>query len=369
MIKVLLVVCSNRMYGTERYVLELAKNLSKDKFTVWVAVPEKGPLSEILEESGINEIVYENRKLNRFSLKGAFNLFKQIRKFKFDIIHTNAGIIPNIIGKILGIKVNIEIKHGILIPDEILENMSLRKKWHEWIKQFFIDYFIAISENDKKKMVKFFNIKESKIKVIYNGVEYNKLLPYQKKKKNNELSPVENCVILGTIGRFTYQKGQEILIEAFSNIYNNFNNVKLIIVGSGENEDSIKRLIIDKNLQDHIVVEGYKENIYEFLKMLDIFILTSRFEGVPYVILEAMCIGVPIISTKVGGIDNILENEVDAILTEKNNALDTERAIVKLIEDKYLRTNIAVNAIQKVQRYSIDAMVKNTEKLYFSKID
>lgn len=367
MIKVLLVVCSNRMYGTERYVVELAKNLSKEKFTVWVAVPEKGPLSDILKVNGINEIDYNNGKMNKFSLRGTLRLFKIIRKYRFDIIHTNAGIIPNILGKFLGVKVSIEIKHGILIPDEILDNMSLKDKYHEWLKQYFVDYFIAISDNDKKKMIKYFKIKEDKIKVIYNGVEYDKLLPYQKKKGNSEESLHKDFITLGTIGRFTYQKGQEILIEAFSKIYKRYNNVRLIIVGSGENEDSINRLIVSKNLQKNVFVEGYKENIYEYLKKLDIFILTSRFEGVPYVILEAMCIGVPIISTKVGGIDNVLENEIDAILTEKNDILDTERAMIKLIDNKDLRAKIVDNANVKIKRYSIELMVKNTEELYLLK--
>lgn len=363
MIKVLLVVCNNRMYGTERYVVDLANNLSKDIFEVSVAIPEEGPLSEILKEKGINEIIYHNGKMDVFSFKGSFNLFRLIHKYKFDIIHTNAGIIPNIIGKLLNVKGNIEIKHGILIPDEKLENMSFRKKFHEWIKQFFVDYVIAISENDKQKLIKIFNIREQKIKVIYNGINNKNVLPYQKKieqdKNNKEL-------IIGSIGRFTYQKGQEYLIDAFTNICKKYNNVKLILVGSGENENVIKNMIINKNVQDYIKIENYKKNIYNFLRKLDVFVLTSRYEGVPYVLLEAMCIGVPIISTRVGGIDNILEDGKDALLIEKGNIKEIEVALEKVIDNAEIRENLSANAIQKVQHYSIDSMVRNTENLYLN---
>jgi len=365
--KVLLVICNTKLHGTERYVLELARNLSKELFDVYVATPEIGEISEILSKYNINELVFHNGRMNLFTLRGTLNLFKLIKEYKFDVIHANAGIIPNILGKLLGVRVNIEIKHGIInYTDEVLHNLPIKKKIHEWIKQFFVDYFIAISKNDKERMVKYFFLKKEKIKIIYNGIDEKILLPYRK-TLDLEKESSKALITIGNIGRITFQKGQEILIEAFYKLATIRQNVKLVIVGTGENEPEIKKLIEMKGLTDKVILMGYKTNIFDYLKTFDIFVLTSRYEGVPYVILEAMSIGVPIISTKVGGIDNILEDGKTALLVEKENIVKIFEAMLKLVDDPLLRYKLASNSIEEVKNYTISKMVSETSALYLSK--
>jgi len=364
--KVLLVVCNTKLHGTERYVIELARNLSKELFDVYVATPEIGEISELLLKYNINELVFHNRRMNLFTLRGALNLFKFIREYKFDVIHANAGIIPNILGKLLGVRVNIEIKHGIHYTDEVLRKLPFKKKIQEWIKQFFVDYFIAISNNDKERMVKYFFLKEEKIKIIYNGIDINFLLPYRK-ILNLEKETSKTLITIGNIGRITFLKGHDVLIEAFYKLAAIRQNVKLVIVGTGENEPEIKELIEMKGLTDKVILMGYKTNIFDYLNTFDIFVLTSRYEGVPYVILEAMSIGVPIISTKVGGIDNILEDGKTALLVEKENIEKIFEAMLKLVDDPLLRYKLASNSIEEVKNYSISKMVSETSALYLSK--
>ena len=364
--KVLLVVCNTKLHGTERYVIELARNLSKELFDVYVATPEIGEISELLLKYNINELVFHNRRMNLFTLRGALNLFKFIREYKFDVIHANAGIIPNILGKLLGVRVNIEIKHGIHYTDEVLRKLPFKKKIQEWIKQFFVDYFIAISNNDKERMVKYFFLEEEKIKIIYNGIDINFLLPYRK-ILNLEKETSKTLITIGNIGRITFLKGHDVLIEAFYKLATIRQNVKLVIVGTGENEPEIKKLIEMKGLTDKVILKGYKTNIFDYLNTFDIFVLTSRYEGVPYVILEAMSIGVPIISTKVGGIDNILEDGKTALLVEKENIVKIFEAMLKLVDDPLLRYKLASNSIEEVKNYSISKMVSETSALYLSK--
>lgn len=363
MIKILYVVCNNVVHGTERYVIDLIKNIDRNKFSVHVATPSKGPISDILESLSVDEIVYDNGKMNTFSIKGIFNLFIKIYNKNFNIIHANAGIIPNILGKLLGVKMNLESKHGILIPDEELENMPFKLKFHEKIKEYFVDYFIAESENDKQKLIKYFGIKKDKIKVIYNGIDLKKNSP----EINNGFHKSQNGekeIIIGTIGRLTYQKGHDLLIKAFAHVADIIGNVRLIILGSGENEINLKNLVKENGCENKINFVKYNEDIYDILNKLDIFILTSRYEGVPYVILEAMNIGIPIVSTRVGGIDNILKDEYSALLVEKGNIEEISKALMKLIKNPLLRTELSNNAFNEVQKYSIENMAKNVEYLY-----
>jgi glycosyltransferase involved in cell wall biosynthesis len=305
--------------------------------------------------------------MNTFTLKGVINLFKKIRNRNFDIIHGNAGIIPNILGKLLGVRLNLESKHGILISDEELYNMSFKLKLHEKIKEYFVDYFIAESENDKQKMIKYFRIKNEKIKVIYNGIDLKKkylTIATNIYKSNND----EKNIIIGTIGRLTFQKGIDLLIKAFANVADKINNIKLFILGSGENETYLKNVVIENGCENKVIFIKYNEDIYDFYNKLDIFILTSRYEGVPYVILEAMNYGLPIISTRVGGIDNILTNGYSALLVENCNTEEISNSLIRLIEDPLLRNKLSSNALIDVQKYSIEEMSKNVENFYLQKL-
>ncbi|MGB9696487.1 MAG: glycosyltransferase family 4 protein [Ignavibacteria bacterium] len=361
--KVLLVICNNKLHGTERYVVELARNLSKKLFEVYVATPETGEMSEILSKYNIKELVFYNGRMNLFTLAGAINLFKIMREYKFDIIHANAGIVPNILGKLLGVKMSIEIKHGILNTEEILENLPFRKKIQEWIKQFFVDYFIAICDNDKEKMVKYFSVAKKKIKVIYNGIDALALFPYRK-MLNLEEESSKTFITIGSIGRITFQKGYDILIEAFDKLTAVRQNVRLIIIGTGEDLQNIRNLVEMKGLTKKVTLTGYKTNVFEYLRMFDVFVLTSRYEGVPYVILEAMSIGIPIISTKVGGIDNVLKDGKTGLLVQKNDVQGIFEAMLRLVDDAALRYKLALNAMEEVKNYSLSRMVEETSQLY-----
>jgi hypothetical protein len=149
MIKILYVVLGTNLNGTERYVVDIARNLPKNEFDIYIATPLKSNLSRFLKIYGIKEFVFNNGTINGFSLKGLINLFKFIYKEKIDIVHSNSGILPCIMAKIFFNKVCFETRHGIFFTKQQIENLPYGRKYFEYIKQYFVNYEIAISENDK----------------------------------------------------------------------------------------------------------------------------------------------------------------------------------------------------------------------------
>src|SRR4030095_3323299 len=139
MTKVLLVVCNNELNGTERYVVDLASNLHTEKFDVTIATPLKGPLSAILAEKKLKEFIYENGKVEFYSLGGLWRLYKFIRKNQIDVVHANSKFQPCLAAKLAGVKLAIETKHGIFFSRDQLNKLSLIRKTYEFLKQFFID--------------------------------------------------------------------------------------------------------------------------------------------------------------------------------------------------------------------------------------
>jgi len=365
-LNVLLVVCNNVLNGTERFVVDLARNLDKNKFNVFVALPIKGPLSEILKENNINEVIYDNGKTEYYSFKGLRNLYKIMKKYHIDIVHANSKFQPCLAGKLAGVKLNIETRHGIFYDKNQLENLPLLRKIYENLKQYFVDSFIAISENDKKTLIKYFKIKEKKISVIYLGLDLDTIkrkttgiFKYRRIESGSEIT-------IGHIGRFTYQKAQEYLLEAFNRLSLKYENVKLKIIGTGENKDKIIKFIAENKLESKIDLIDYTNDIYNEILKFDMHVLTSRYEGTPYVNFEAMALGVPVITTDTGGISNILKDKFDALITETGDPDSTFRAIESLITDEEYRKRIIENAFNTVKKFTVQNMAQNTEKFYLS---
>jgi glycosyltransferase involved in cell wall biosynthesis len=362
MIKILLVVCNNSFNGTERYTVDLAYNLPSEKFDVTIATPIKGPLSDVIYSKGLKEFVYNNGKTNYYSFKGLKNLYSYIRKNKIDIVHANAKSHPCFVSKLAGVKFIVETRHGIFYSKIQLETLPIWRKYYEHIKQYFVNKIIAISENDKQILVKYFSIKPDKIRVIYNGLDFNSIV----RDDTTELSDIKNNneFIIGNVGRFTFQKAQEVLLEAFEMLNKQYMKASLILIGQGENEEKLKAYVNANGLGEKVKFKGYIKEIYSELSKFDALVLTSRFEGTPYIIFEAMALGVPVITTDVGGISNIMKDGFDAIITQCDDPESTKDAIEKLLLDAELRKSIINNAFDTVRKYTVRNMVDNTMKLY-----
>ena len=108
----------------------------------------------------------------------------------------------------------------------------------------------------------------------------------------------EDCTVIGHIGRFQYQKNHEFLIDIFKKYHSMNSNSKLILIGQGNDENRIKKLVRNSNLQDDVIFMGARKNINELLQMMDVFLLPSRFEGLPLVLIEAQAAGLPCVTSK-----------------------------------------------------------------------
>src|SRR5699024_364664 len=141
--------------------------------------------------------------------------------------------------------------------------------------------------------------------------------------------------VILAIGRLTYQKGFDILIEAFRKISKKY-SMKLIILGEGEQRQELELLINKYALGDRISLQGFVDNPYRYMKRAAIFVLPSRWEGFPNVLVEAMACGVPVVATTCpGGSIEILENGKWGELVEPGDSDALVDAILKVIDDNY----------------------------------
>ena len=166
------------------------------------------------------------------------------------------------------------------------------------------------------------------------------------------------------VGRLVPQKNHELLIKSFAIFHKIHKEYYLNIYGIGPLLDQLEFLTNDLGIQNYVNFKGFCDDVHEKIKDAEIFVLSSNFEGMPNALMEAMMMGLPCISTNCSSLPEIIDNEKNGILVEKNDVSGLARAMLRLSEDEVLREKIRKNAIRKSEEWKLDKIVKKWETLF-----
>jgi len=283
-----------------------------------------------------------------FFISATLKLMSILRKNKIDLVHAHyilpPGLIAVICRAILGVKTAVTI-HGsdifVLSRKKILKNV---------IKYVLgkSDHVFVVSDSIKDEVLKLgVDEIQNKLKVTYNAVDVQKFRPDQESnfKEEMNLDPLKPVVLF--VGNLVWQKGVEYLIRAkeFLN-----EDAEIVIVGDGPLFEEYKAIVEFENIEG-IKFIGARIDIENIMPSADIFVLPSLSEGRPSVILEAIASGKPVIATNVGGIPEIVNDEI-GILINPEDPIGLAEAINKLLEDKELREKMGKNAREQSIQYA-----------------
>ena len=251
-----------------------------------ITYPYKGKLIDL--SLGINKNVFDAIKKN---IKRIIKVKKIKKKYNLDVCISFLDT-PNLVNVLSGGK----CKKIVSIRNYLsLEKQSFIRKQLIRFSSIRADKTVCISKNVEYDMRDFFKIKEKKLCTIYNPVDIKSLLTIEEDYTfDKEFSDYFNIV---TMGRLTYQKGQWNLIYAIKDIVVQYPKVRLYILGDGELKNELEELVKKLELEEHVFFLGFISNAHKFLRQCDLFVLTSLFEGLGNVLLEAMALGLPVIST------------------------------------------------------------------------
>ncbi len=363
-IKILNVLHTAKLGGTERHVLLNSEYMNRDLFHFSVLMFEHGDMEKLLQDLGIDVFVIERK--SRLSVIHLYKIAWLILKNKIDIIHTHTSTSSRLIGQLLG-KKTIETRHGIGLTDEEYLALSTKKIIYEKCKERLAHYIITVSQYDREKLINAFHYKPGKVHVIYNGVSVETIRELSQTNPGDasKYFKTTNSFILGCVSRLSPQKGLSYLIEALPAVIQKHQNVQLVIVGDGEERNSLKHRVNSLGMNDHVVFTGYINNSFYILSKFDIFLSPSLWEGIPYSIMEAMALGKPVITTRIMGMPEIVEDGINGYLVETRNPDMLSQKIIELIENPDLRHNMGKQSLEIVKnKFHILHSVRRIEELY-----
>ncbi len=323
------------------------------RVTVVSLYHERTPIAKRMEDAGVR-ILYLDKKLG-LDLSMVPKLVKIMRKEQPDVVHTHLDVIKYAVAaaKLSGIKRCIHTVHNV--ADQEAEG-----RLQKWINTFYFKLGwsvpVALSPEVRSTIVSFYNLPETKVPMIYNGVDLGKCCPKE------TYTAAEPAVLLH-VGRFNEQKNHRGLLEAFALTLKSHPDCRLQLIGDGDLEQEIRQYAKDLGVGEKVCFLGNQTDVYPFLQAADIFLLPSKFEGMPMTIIEAMGTGLPIVATAVGGVPDMLENKKSGMLVSGDPG-EISRAVCELLESEDLRQRLGNAAKEKAKQFSAAYMASAYSEVY-----
>lgn len=349
--KVAIVLPYFALGGAETMVSRLASSINLDKIDIEVICIYGNPQNNRLENSILRngvKIKYIGKNKG-FSLSAVCKLWKELSSYKPNIVHTHLSACVYCIPWILGHRE--KMLHTIHSTPKY-ELIEPKKKIMSFMYKIGKAIPVAISKEIQYMMTEEYKLK-NKAELIYNPVDVDKF--YKNSEKYEGISLI-------TAGRLSKEKNQKLLIDAVKILSQEYQNFSLRILGDGPLRDELMAYVQNNELDKIVHFEGNVSHVEDYFSKSDIFVLTSSYEGLPLVILEAMAAQLPIVSTNVGGIKDIVTN--NGILVNSGNVNDLVNALKKLIEDKSLRKKLGDNSLKNVQKYDSGIIANQYIELY-----
>ncbi len=303
-----------------------------------------------------------------------------------DIAHANLPLVPSFavpanFGKTLVTTVHSTWKgEAEAIRGEPYTRLNPNEKFmvsFNWFLRIFeetmlerANRIIGVSDFTRRELLQYYKVKESKIRVIHNGVDTQKFQPAADKRKVKEelgLNP-EDIAIL-SVGRLYARKGLFTLIECMPAVVKRFRNAKFVISGKGQSSEMEKLIAHASRLgvRDNIVFTGYfpDKKLPKLYQAADVFAFSTFYENLPFAVLEALSTGLPVVTTNVGGIPEMIDSGKNGFLVEPFNAQQLADRVLYCLEHPVAAAEIGASARQTIlERFDWRLIVQKVLRVY-----
>lgn len=342
--------------GAERLLVDVLKNRSNDfTFTV-VCLIAGGELVAELENMNVPVIIFKRK--HKLDIGLIFRLRKWLRLNNIDVVHTHLFTADSW-GRLAAFLARVPC-----IVNTVHSTNTWKTKIHRFIDRILAKVstnIIACSDEVANVLIKHDGISAKRIKVVANGIDLRRFENVTAIDLVNKTTTV-NLVV---IGRLHPAKGHQDLIPVINTIKGKCSDFHLYFVGEGELRPEIEENIKKSDLQDLITLMGQRQDIPAILAAMDIFVMPSKWEGLPMALLEAMAMGKTVVATRVGGIPDVITHNENGLLVDVDDSAALAENLLKVITDNKLRLRLGTAAKEMVrQQYSAVSVSRKYEQIY-----
>ncbi len=354
-VRVLIVTQNLDHGGLEEVVLTYTTLLDRSRYDVAVACRKQGIVaSEIAILPAVQLFCYDaSGRWRRFAA-----LLRFARSFKPDIVHNHFNWYGLIIGLLVGAK-RVETIHNTYhwFPSGQRIAYSLYC--------LLASRLIAVSEHVRWFTRRFFPLVRLKtIEVVHNGISFTRFQLPSDERLRRELEIAPTDVVVGFIGRLEEQKGITHLLHAVEALSKDLRNIKVLIAGEGSWKQRLQDEASALGLRN-VLFLGFRRDTPHLLRVFDVFVLPSLFEGLPVVLIEAMAAGCAVVATRIGGVEEVVVDGFNGILVQPGDSQALASALRSLITDGEMRKRLGEQAQRHAaQEFSAKVMVERTEAVY-----
>lgn len=373
-VNVLHLITKLEIGGAQKHTIHTVEKLDKTKYNVFLVSSNDGPLNDYAR--GLNEVTFVElselkREISFFNdIRVIFKIVKLLKKYKIDIVHTNsskAGIVGRLAARIARTPVIIHTVHGFGFHDY---QSAMIKQLYVNLERFnsrFTDKLITVSEFTSKKGLVNRIATEEKYITIHSGINIQSFsnVNVNKKSLRESLGIKDDVAVVGNVGNFKPQKNPLDFVKMANIVVKKFPQTKFLLIGDGELRDDIERLIQKYNLQNNMILTGWRNDIPELMSIIDILVLSSLWEGLPQVFPQAMASGKPIVATNVDGAPEAVEHGVNGYLVNPKDYNNLAFYVMKLLGNPTLAKEMGIRGKAKVfPTFCVNSMVADISTVY-----
>ena len=371
--KVLQLAYKSNITGGEKVLLQLCDALSSASHSIHCCCPERGELTDALEERSIEYSVIPFSKT--YDLNADSKIVRLIKEQRIELLHSH-GMLVNILGRLacrsIGGFPSISTVHltrklsstpRVGGMGSYIKNNFYYRLLDNWSSSFS-NRVVAVSRAVREDLLEQGYPKE-KIVVIPNGIDANTFTKVSEQERRNhrrELGIDEGDTLFGTIARLSPQKDVTCFLEALAR---QEESCKAFIAGDGPLREQLMQRALALSISHRCHFLGHRRDIAALLKACDVFVLSSRWEGLPLTILEAMASSLPVNASAVDGSKEAVIHEETGILVEAGKVDQFSKAMALLAADPKLRQRYGSASLERVKKvFTIERVAKEHLKLY-----
>ena len=354
--------------GAEAQIATLLPSLAKnDLFEISVVLFNDGRLAEELKLHGIRVTVFDEKANGSLALLK--HLVSYLRNESCEIIHTHKPkdtVLSGLATLFCRSAVLVRTVHGA--PEPFTGWNQFKMMFYEILSKIVNKYVaarvIAVS-SEIRDLVGY--VGNAKIHCILNGVDLDGVQARGKQHVlQKDFGIPENDTVIGIVGRLTPIKGHQTFLKSAARlVQQGSDNVRFLIVGEGPLEGYLRDLAVSLGIAEKVIFVGHRDDVYDVIETIDIFVLPSYHEGIPMVLLEAMALKRAIIASRVGGIPEVVDHGVNGLLVSAGSEEELSEACKLLISYRSLAARLGEAARSKVEAcFSSRTMCGKLASLY-----